>query len=83
MTNTTTTTKPRAVVTRRSFREVDTGWLDTRSGHVFATAHAALQAARRESTRNADGSGIGAVVIEWEPTTWMGRTVVEVLAKGD
>ncbi len=64
--------------TKRRFKETPGGWLDLDSGHTFKAAANAMSAAKRESKRNATG-GMGAVVIEWEPTTRLGRIVIEAI----
>ena len=64
--------------TGRTFKQNAGGWLDTKSGHVFMTAVAAMNAAKRESKRNAQ-RGIGMVVISREPTTALGAKIVRAI----
>jgi hypothetical protein len=61
--------------------ELPSGWLAKERGTTYKTAHAALQAIRREHRGIARGIPSAAVVgvITWEPTTAVGRSVVLAL----
>jgi hypothetical protein len=64
-----------------TIRELPTGWLAKERGATYKTAHAALQATRREDRAITRGMPSSAVVriINWEPTTAVGRSVVLAL----
>ncbi len=70
-------------VIRRSItiRELPIGWLAKEYGTTYKTAHAALQATRREDRAITRGLPSSAVVriVNWEPTTNAGRAVVLAL----
>jgi hypothetical protein len=61
-----------------TIRELPTGWLAKERGATYKTAHAALQATRREDRAIIRGMPSSAVVrvINWEPTTAVGRSIV-------
>jgi hypothetical protein len=61
--------------------ELPAGWLAKERGITYKTAHAALQAARREDRRITHDTPQAAVIriINWEPTTNAGRAVVLAL----
>jgi hypothetical protein len=56
-------------------------WLAKERGTTYKTAHAALQATRREDRRIARDIPEAAVVrfINWEPTTSAGRSIILAL----
>jgi hypothetical protein len=61
--------------------ELPAGWLAKERGTTYKTAHAALQATRREDraiTRDLPSSAV-VRIINWEPTTNAGRAVVLAL----
>jgi hypothetical protein len=61
--------------------ELPAGWLAKERGTTYKTAHAALQATRREDraiTRDLPSSAV-VRIINWEPTTAVGRSVVLAL----
>lgn len=64
-----------------TIRELPSGWLAKERGTTYKTAHAALQAIRREHRGIASGIPSAAVVgvITWEPTTNVGRSIVAAL----
>jgi hypothetical protein len=64
-----------------TIRELPTGWLAKERGTAYKTAHAALQAARREDRAITRDMPSAAVVrtINWEPTTNAGRSIVLAL----
>ena len=64
-----------------TIRELPTGWLAKERGTTYKTAHGALLATRREDRAIARDIPSAAVVrlINWEPTTSAGRTVVLAL----
>jgi hypothetical protein len=61
-----------------TIRELPTGWLAKEIGRTYKTAHGALQATRREDCRITRDMPEAAVVrvINWEPTTDMGRAII-------
>jgi hypothetical protein len=61
--------------------ELPAGWLTKERGTTYKTAHAALQAIRREDRRITREIPEAAVIriINWEPTTNAGRSVVLAL----
>jgi hypothetical protein len=61
--------------------ELPTGWLAKERGATYKTAHAALQATRREDRAIARDVPSAAVIrlITWEPTTRAGRSIVLAL----
>jgi hypothetical protein len=64
-----------------TIRELPTGWLAKERGTTYKTAHAALQATCREDraiTRDLPSSAV-IRIINWEPTTNAGRSVVLAL----
>jgi hypothetical protein len=64
-----------------TIRELPTGWLAKERGTTYKTAHAALQATRREDRAITRGMPSSAVVriINWEPTTSAGRSIILAL----
>jgi hypothetical protein len=64
-----------------TIRELPAGWLAKERGMTYKTAHAALQATRREDRRIARDIPEAAVVrfINWEPTTSAGRSIILAL----
>ena len=72
---------PRIIRKSTTLLELPTGWLAKERGTTYKTAHAALQATRREDRRIARDLPSAAVVrfINWEPTTAVGRSVVLAL----
>jgi hypothetical protein len=64
-----------------TIRELPTGWLAKERGTTYKTAHAALQATRREDRRITRDIPEAAVVrfINWEPTTSAGRSIILAL----
>jgi hypothetical protein len=64
-----------------TIRELPIGWLAKERGTTYKTAHAALQAARREDraiTRDMPSAAV-VRIINWEPTTNAGRSIVLAL----
>jgi hypothetical protein len=64
-----------------TIRELPTGWLAKERGTTYKTAHAALQAARREDraiTRDMPSAAV-VRIMNWEPTTSAGRSIVLAL----
>jgi hypothetical protein len=75
------TTTPHIIRKSTTILELPAGWLAKERGTTYRTAHAALQATRREDRRIAREIPEAAVIriINWEPTTNTGRAVVLAL----
>ena len=72
---------PRIIRKTTTILELPAGWLAKERGTTYKTAHAALQATRREDraiTRDLPSSAV-VRIINWELTTNAGRAVVLAL----
>jgi len=65
-------------MTRIGIIETPTGWKDS-EGNEHATAAAALAHARASSAARAADGGRDVTVVDWHPTTRIGRMVVKAL----
>ena len=72
---------PRIIRKSTTLLELPTGWLAKERGTTYKTAHAALRATRREDRAIARDLPSSMVIrmINWEPTTNVGRYVVLAL----